>query len=87
MLALEEPRAISANNVLAAAVLALGGDGGSHADVQLACGATRLVARITRASAVRLGLAPGKSKSSPSSNRSPWTRPPRARVDTNLPRL
>jgi molybdate transport system ATP-binding protein len=61
MLALEEPRAISANNVLAALVLAVGGEGDAQADVQLACGNTRLVARITRASAARLGLAPGKA--------------------------
>ena len=61
MLALEEPRGISANNVLHARVLALGGGPGGHADVQLACGATRLVARITRASAERLGLAAGKA--------------------------
>ena len=60
LLALEEPRAISANNILAAQVLAVGGDSATHADVQLGCGATRLVARITRASAARLGLAPGK---------------------------
>ncbi|HEY4940585.1 MAG TPA: molybdenum ABC transporter ATP-binding protein [Rhizomicrobium sp.] len=59
MLALEEPRGISANNVLAAQVLALSREETSHADIQLACGATRLVARITRASAVRLGLGPG----------------------------
>ncbi|HEY0301315.1 MAG TPA: molybdenum ABC transporter ATP-binding protein, partial [Rhizomicrobium sp.] len=37
MLALEEPRGISANNVLPARVLAVGG-GGDHADVQIACG-------------------------------------------------
>jgi molybdate transport system ATP-binding protein len=59
LLALEEPHAISANNILPARVLALGGDGGTQADVQLACGATRLVARITAASATRLNLAPG----------------------------
>ena len=60
LLALEAPRAISANNILAAEVLAVGGDGGTQADVQLRCGATRLVARITKASAARLALAPGK---------------------------
>ena len=58
MLALEEPHGISANNVLAARVVAIGG--GAHADVQLACGATRLIARITQASSARLGLTPGK---------------------------
>jgi molybdate transport system ATP-binding protein len=59
MLACEEPRAISANNVLRARVTAIRQDDGPQADVQLACGATRLVARITRASVARLGLAEG----------------------------
>jgi molybdate transport system ATP-binding protein len=58
MLAREEPRAISANNILPATVTAIGVTGG-HADVQLALGASRMVARITRASAARLELAPG----------------------------
>ena len=61
MLALEEPHGISANNILAVRVLAIAAGDGVHADVQLACGATRLVARITRASSARLGLEPGKS--------------------------
>ena len=60
MLALEEPRAISANNVLPGRVSAIGGSG-DQADVQLACGNTRFVARITRASAARLALAPQPS--------------------------
>jgi molybdate transport system ATP-binding protein len=59
MLALEEPRGISANNVLAATVAAVA-ENGAQADIQLTCGAARLVARITRASARRLALAPGK---------------------------
>ena len=59
MLALEEPRGISANNVLAAQVIAIA-ESGAQADIQLLCGATRLIARITRASAQRLALAPGK---------------------------
>ncbi len=59
MLAREEPRAISANNVLPATILSIAGDTGTHADVTIACGATRLTARITRASAQRLALAPG----------------------------
>ena len=58
MLACEEPRAISANNVLPCTVRALRTSGG-EADVQLMCGATRLVARITSASCERLGLEPG----------------------------
>ncbi len=58
MLGLEEPRAISANNVLPARVIAIRKDDGPQAEVQLACGASRLVARITRASVARLALAP-----------------------------
>ena len=59
MLARDEPRAISANNVLPCAVSAVRESGGDMADVQLVCGATRLVARITQASRARLGLEPG----------------------------
>jgi molybdate transport system ATP-binding protein len=59
MLAREEPRAISANNVLPATVKALRVDDGPQAEVQLAFGSSRLVARITRASATRLALQPG----------------------------
>jgi molybdate transport system ATP-binding protein len=58
MLAREEPRAVSANNILACTVRAIRRDG-EEADVQLLCGATRLVARITEASRARLGLEPG----------------------------
>ena len=35
-------------------------DAGGHADVQLQAGGVKLVARITRASAIRLGLAAGQ---------------------------
>ena len=59
MLAREEPKAISANNVLPATVTAIGG--GAQAEVQLAIGKVHLVARITHASTVRLGLQPGTS--------------------------
>ena len=59
MLALEEPRAISANNVLPARVLAVRAMGDTHADIELRCGGAKLLARITRASTARLGLAPG----------------------------
>src|SRR6185312_11666900 len=58
MLAREEPRAISANNVLPATVTAIAARG-AQADVQLAVGGSRLIARITSASAKRLELAPG----------------------------
>ncbi|HWA30925.1 MAG TPA: molybdenum ABC transporter ATP-binding protein [Rhizomicrobium sp.] len=59
MLATEEPRTISANNVLLCRVSALRETDSTHADVQLQAGRARFVARITRASAVRLGLKAG----------------------------
>jgi molybdate transport system ATP-binding protein len=58
MLAREEPRAISANNILPATIAAIG-LGPRQAEIQLALGAARMVARITLASAKRLELAPG----------------------------
>ncbi|HTQ12720.1 MAG TPA: molybdenum ABC transporter ATP-binding protein [Rhizomicrobium sp.] len=58
MLALEEPRAISANNLLAATVTAVDAHD-SEADVQLAVGGVKLVARITRGSLERLAIAEG----------------------------
>jgi molybdate transport system ATP-binding protein len=60
MLALEEPRHISANNVLACTIRTVK-PVGDHVDVQLLCGGTRLVSRITGASSARLGLAPGQA--------------------------
>ena len=61
MLALEEPRTISANNVLAMRVAEVRLDSSTHADVQLLCGGTRMVSHITRASFERLQLATGKT--------------------------
>jgi len=58
LLALEEPKAISANNVLPCRVQTVHADA-EEADVALLCGATRLVSRITRASLARLGLEAG----------------------------
>jgi len=55
MLALSEPSGISANNVLGCTVRDIRSFG-DHADVQLLCGSTRLVSRITEASRVRLKL-------------------------------
>ena len=60
VLAREEPRAISANNILACTVAAIHREA-EEADVQLLCGKTRFVARITEASRARLGLEPGVS--------------------------
>jgi molybdate transport system ATP-binding protein len=58
MLAREEPRAISANNVLPVKILAFHESPPAHVDVRLSCGQSALVARITRASFVRLALKP-----------------------------
>jgi molybdate transport system ATP-binding protein len=59
LLACEAPRAISANNVLAAHVTDIKSAGETHADVQLRCGGIKLVSRITRASLARLDIAAG----------------------------
>lgn len=60
MIALTEPARVSANNVLPATVSAVRADGpGFEADIQLALGETRLIARITKKSASRLDLEPG----------------------------
>lgn len=59
MLALEEPRAISALNVLPAQVAALHPVAGSGVMVQLVAGGNRILARITERSANALALQPG----------------------------
>jgi molybdate transport system ATP-binding protein len=61
MLAREAPGGISANNILLATVVSVPGGAGAHADIQLRCGTTKLVARITRASQQRLGISPGQT--------------------------
>jgi molybdate transport system ATP-binding protein len=61
MLALEAPKAISANNILAVTVEAVKPAGATHADLRLRCGPTALIARITRSSLERLALMPGTS--------------------------
>jgi molybdate transport system ATP-binding protein len=58
MLALVRPESVSANNILSATIAAIREDG-PNADVQLQIKDARLVARITRRSVDRLGLAPG----------------------------
>lgn len=58
MLALSRPEGVSANNILPATVVAIE-EAGAHADVQLALGQARLIARITRRSLERLALKPG----------------------------
>jgi molybdate transport system ATP-binding protein len=58
-LALARPEAISINNILAVRVEAVDPAGPHEVFLRLAVGPTRLVARITRESAGKLGLAPG----------------------------
>ena len=59
MLARERPAAISANNILLGSVSGIRASDDVHVDVQLKCGASVIVARITRASAARLELRQG----------------------------
>jgi molybdate transport system ATP-binding protein len=59
MLARERPAAISANNILSAIASGTRASDDLHVDVKLKCGASGFVARITRASAARLGLREG----------------------------
>lgn len=59
MIAREEPRAISANNILTATIEGLRESTPGHIDIRLLCGPTLLVARITRASHARLELCEG----------------------------
>ena len=58
MLALSRPEGVSANNILATSIAAIE-EAAAHADVQLALGDARLIARITRRSLDRMGLKPG----------------------------
>lgn len=56
IIARDEPRAISANNLLRVKITAFRENSPAHMDVRLLCGPTVLVAHITRASFVRLAL-------------------------------
>ena len=58
-LALAPPPGISIRNVLAGTVVALRAEEGPSLDVELDLGGTPLIARITRKSALELGLRPG----------------------------
>ena len=60
VLALAEPDAISTNNILRGTVTELRHDAGTYVDIQVACGATLLLARITHRSRKRLEIAPGR---------------------------
>lgn len=59
ILSTSPPGDISANNVVAGIVSALREDAGAFVDVQLQCGATTLLARVTHRSVRRLGLREG----------------------------
>ncbi len=59
MIARQRPQDISANNILEATIQSIRNDDAGHADIQLRSGDVKLVARITRASAERLGLVAG----------------------------
>lgn len=59
MLATVPPEGISANNVLTGEIAEIRADRGPYLDVQVACGKTRLIARITHRSCRRLGLEVG----------------------------
>jgi len=61
MLATEEPRGVSALNVLPARIREIRLGDGPGALVRLQAGPNRLLARITRRSAEALALAPGQS--------------------------
>ena len=60
MLAASEPRELSALNVLAAVVEEVRAADDSQTDVRLAIGSARLVCRVTRLSAHKLDLSPGR---------------------------
>jgi molybdate transport system ATP-binding protein len=60
LIAREKPALISANNILSAVISEIHA-AGTLAEVEMRCGSTRLVARVTGASVQRLALAPGMS--------------------------
>ncbi|MEM7468353.1 MAG: molybdenum ABC transporter ATP-binding protein [Pseudomonadota bacterium] len=59
IVARREPREISANNVLGGQIIDLRYPEGPYADLQIMCGETRLIARITQHSVTRLDLRVG----------------------------
>jgi molybdate transport system ATP-binding protein len=60
MIALSPPEGLSALNVLPGTVAEIGRSEGAIVDIQLDCAGEKLIARLTRRSVERLGLAPGK---------------------------
>ncbi len=59
MLATREPEGLSANNVLHGRITEIRHDEGPYLDIQILCGQTPLIARITHRSLRRLDLRPG----------------------------
>ncbi|HLX80220.1 MAG TPA: molybdenum ABC transporter ATP-binding protein [Burkholderiales bacterium] len=59
-IALDQPRNVSVLNCLAGRIVQIGDEPGSSVDVRLDIAGTPLIARVTRHSAKRLGLAVGK---------------------------
>jgi molybdate transport system ATP-binding protein len=60
MLAMSAPEDLSALNILPGVVAEIGADDGPVLDIRLDCNGDALIARLTRYSVERLGLAPGK---------------------------
>ena len=60
MLALEPPARISATNMIRCQVAEIGSGPGPYCDIRMVCGGSILLARITRRSAERLELGPGR---------------------------
>ena len=61
MIATSKPEGLSALNILEGRIVSLKPEGAHSLDVALDCTGDRLLARLTRASAERLGLAPGQT--------------------------
>jgi molybdate transport system ATP-binding protein len=60
VLALEPPAGISATNLISGRIAEIGSGPGPYCDIRLECGASVLLARITRRSSERLGLGLGR---------------------------
>lgn len=54
------PVGLSTNNMVAGRIAAMRADEGAYVDVQIACGATLLISRVTHRAVRRLELAPGR---------------------------
>ncbi len=61
MLALDEPKTISALNILRGEIMSIAPSGSASVDVAVSCSGETVMARVTRQSSVALGLAPGRT--------------------------